>query len=971
MIFFASPLLSNKVIFEKSNRNFFENAEFSYFLDLDTQFDWKDHILNKSKIPLQLNNGSNMNLGHVNRPIWIKIPYTVKDPNDRYILKLGFPTLSEVELKYKNENDIWISKSSGRKYPHTQWELNNRNIVFSLNNLRQDGELYLRIKTFSGLLISFSAFTETFFYQNDPTLLGIEFAFIGLLCGVAFYNFFLWIVIKDKVYILYSCYTISILIYISSMSGIAYQYIWPTSVDWNLYSNSVIVTSAGIFATLFTVNFLDSKGRSKKIRKLQYFIYSIWIVCSILFFSIEYGQYLECQKIAVLLNSICLLSMGILSLAKGFGPAKLYLVSWGIALSSISYYALLLLGFLPEDQFSHLIIKLGISTESIFLSIALASKVNGLQLSIEKNFQKYKEENTRLNKLREEFLANTSHEIKTPLHGMVGIAESILDGSIGKISPVIEMNIDLIHKSGKRLSLLVNDILDSTRLKHGVLKLNIKKVDLYQVSTHVISLLERSKNNSNIRIANLIPLDAPLLLCDENRIQQILFNILSNSIKFTDFGMISLSFSQELDSENAKISIHDTGRGINKADIQKIFERFDQLEIDECLKYQGNGLGLTITKQLVELQSGTIEIESEPGSGTTFSFTLPIAKVSSKADTEAVSNSNFKIREIEEHFEISEFVREKSSENKRILIVDDEDINIRLINNFLSRKNCEIDSAKNGKEALEKCDSKVYDLILLDVMMPIMSGYEVCRELRKRFNSSELKIILLTARNQSDDYAMGISAGANDFLSKPFDKSELFARIQNLLELNAATKSILAKEIQLKEATYLANTDELTGLRNRRSFLNSAQIEWEASLQKSVPVCLLMLDIDQFKSLNDNYGHEVGDLFLKKVAEVLHFSTRKKDIVGRYGGEEFIIFLPNTDFDTGILVAERIRKAMEKIEIQLENESPIKRTLSIGISHSNGEIEDFGKLIKHADDRLYLAKRKGRNRIQFLSGGLD
>ncbi len=950
---------------EDTKNDLFESGEFYYYLDTNNEFSWNDIINNESRIPFSFSKKPSLNFGHIERPIWIKVPYSVIDDSLTYIMKLGFPALSDVQLKYQNQNGMWESKSGGRIYPHEKWEFGNRNIIFSLNNLKPNGDIYLRIKTSSGLLVSLNVFTESYFNQYDAILLSFEFTFVGLLLGMAIYNFFLWILIKDRAYIFYTCYIISILFYITSMSGIAYQYLWPKYVTWNLYSISVVITSAAIFATLFTINFLDAKGRSKKLKITKYIIFSLWAIVSLLFIPLSFGKYLQYLTFTVIITALCLLSMGIIAVAKGYGPAKLYLFSWGIALSSISYYALLLLGFLPGQQFSHQIVKIGVGLESILLSIALANKVNRYQQGKERNFRHFKKQTIKLNQLKDEFLANTSHEIKTPLHGIVGITESILDGSLGSLSANIRENINLIHKSGKRLSLLVNDILDFTRLKHKDLKLNIQPVDLFQVSNHVIALLDISTNKSNLKLNNLIPFDLPFVLCDENRIQQILFNLLSNAIKFTNSGTIILS--HELIGSKVKISIHDTGSGIEKKDIQKIFKRYEQLEIPDPHLYQGSGLGLTITKQLIELHSGFIEVVSEPGKGSTFSFTMPLVVTSENNENKSDSINNKHHTNIESFREVINKDYQSTTLCKQILIVDDEEINLHIVRNFLSTKNCQIELARNGREALDKCYSKKYDLVLLDVMMPIMSGYEVCRELRSVYNLTELPIILLTARNQSEDFAMGLASGANDFLSKPFDKSELFARIQNLLELNSATKDVIAKEIQLKEARYLANTDELTGLRNRRSFFNSAYPEWESSLIKSEPVCLLMLDIDEFKSLNDNYGHEIGDLFLKKVAEVLHFSAREKDIVGRYGGEEFIIFLPNTDFDTGILIAERIRKGIDKIEIIRENHPPIKRTLSIGISHNSGEIQTFEQLIKHADDLLYIAKRKGRNRIQFLS----
>jgi len=965
LVFIQHSLYSEKLQLHHDTYDISENIEMQYFVDDKIKFKWNTILNDENKISYQQLNRTALNLGHLDKPVWIKIPYTILDESLSYILKVGFPSLEEIEIKYKNSKNELVSKKSGRLYSHRLWEFENRNIIFKLDNLNPKGYIYLKIRTRTGLMVPISFFSEQNFHQNESNLLSFEFAFIGLLFGMAIYNFFLWLMIRERAYIYYSGYIISMVFYITTMNGLTYQYLWPDFVTWNTYSISLIITSAAIFGTLFTVNFLDAKGKLKKLQKVKISIFCFWSLISISFFLLPYNLYLKYLTIGIAITAFALVYIGIIAVRKGFTPARLYLFSWGIALSAISYYALFLLGYLPGKPYSHQIIKIGVGLESILLSIALANKMKEMQSEKERNFLKFREKTKKINLLKDEFLANTTHELKTPLHGIIGIADSILDENFEQLPKQVTNNLKIIQKSGKRLSLLINDILDLTRLKHKDITLNIQKVDVYNVINPVIELLSSSVKKTDVKIRNQIASGVTYVLADENRLHQIFFNILSNALKFTESGFIDIS--QEFLSDKVKISIKDTGSGIDKVHLTRIFTRFEQLEISDRLKYQGLGLGLPIAKKLIELHSGNIEVISEPNVGTTFSFTLPCSRL-----VDSTVNVQEKLDEINQSNPPNISVNLIESfdcplDKKQLLVVDDEEINLQIIINYLSKIHCDVEIAKDGKMALEKCYEKKFDLILLDVMMPFKSGFEVCRELRKTYNLTELPIILLTARNQPTDYAMGLSAGANDFLSKPFDKSEFFARIQNLLELDTAKKDIDSKEKLLKEARYLANTDELTGLRNRRSFLNTGRLEWESTQKKSESICLLMLDIDHFKSINDNYGHEVGDLFLKKVAEVLHFSIREKDLVARFGGEEFIILLSNTDFDTGLLIAERIRNGIDSIEVLIENQPPIKRTVSIGISHNKDGTDSFEKLIKNADDLLYIAKKKGRNKIQFLS----
>lgn len=959
-------LYSEKLQLNQETDDATENIDMFYIVDYDQKYKWSTVLSKENEIPYIKVNRASLNLGHHNKPVWIKIPYSVTNETVSYILRISFPSLEEIELKYEDINNEWQLKKSGRLYSHKNWEFDNRNPIFKLNNLKANGNLYLKIVTRSGLMVPISFFAEEKFYLNDSKLISFEFIFTGLLLGMAIYNLLLWLIIRERAYIYYSCYISSIIFYINTMNGITFQYLWSDSVTWNTYVISLIITLAAIFGTLFTVNFLDAKGKLRKLQRAKFYIIGFWGIISICFFLLPYNLYLKYLTLGVAITAFALLYLGIIAVVKGFAPARLYIFSWGIALSAISYYALSLLGYFPVRQFSNQIVKIGVGLESILLSIALASKVREIQSEKEKHFRKFREKSIKLNLIKDEFLANTTHEIKTPLHGIIGITESLLDDNIGLLPIHIRNNLKIIHKSGKRLSLLVNDILDLTRLKHKDITLNLQKVDPYPVVSHVISLLNPILINPDVEIINRIPIDGPSVICDEDRLQQILFNLLSNAIKFTESGYIEIS--QAISNDKLKFSIKDTGIGIEKTQLARIFKRFDQLEVTDRLKNQGLGLGLPIAKKLIELHSGEIEVSSEPGKGTLFSFTLPFSPRSrfTNADEEKQNENYISILSKPQNGRQIQTI-DCPLNKKQILIVDDEDVNLQIIINYLAKIECHFEIATDGKMALEKCKERKFDLILLDVMMPIKSGYEVCREIRKKYSSDELPIILLTARNQATDFAMGLSAGANDFISKPFDKSELIARIQNLLELDTAKKDIHLKEKLLKEAYYLANTDELTGLPNRRSFLNTAKQEWESFLQKSESICILFMDIDHFKSINDTYGHEVGDLFLKKVAEVLHFSVREKDLVARYGGEEFVILLSNTDFDTGLLIAERIRKGIDSIEILLDSHPPIKRTISIGISHTKDGVDSFEKLLRNADDLLYIAKRKGRNKIQFLS----
>ncbi len=398
----------------------------------------------------------------------------------------------------------------------------------------------------------------------------------------------------------------------------------------------------------------------------------------------------------------------------------------------------------------------------------------------------------RLSQIKDEFLANTSHELRTPLHGIIGLADSLIDGATGKLPTKTTENLTMIANSGRRLLTLVNDILDFSKLKHNTIELQLKSLGLWEVLDMVLVLSQSLVGQKNIKLINSVPDDLPGVEADENRLQQILYNLIGNAIKFTESGTVEITACEKIIDESnhyIAVTISDTGIGISEDKLEQIFASFEQGDGSTARQYSGTGLGLAVTKQLVELHCGTIEVRSKVAEGSQFTFTLPKAKSPIQAtENQTIQPSklstNVSLSEPQLELEnTSEILIEDSGEFK-ILVVDDEPVNIQVIANNLSLQNYAITQATNGLEALTLIEKGFKpDLILLDVMMPRMTGYEVCQKLREKYLHSELPILMLTAKNQVTDLVDGLSSGANDYLSKPFSKQELLARIKTHLRL--------------------------------------------------------------------------------------------------------------------------------------------------------------------------------------------
>lgn len=433
----------------------------------------------------------------------------------------------------------------------------------------------------------------------------------------------------------------------------------------------------------------------------------------------------------------------------------------------------------------------------------LAHSFNSMAKQLKSSFDSLEAQNSelqRLDKLKNEFLANTSHELRTPLNGIIEIADSLLEGASGQLPELTRTNLLMIVVSGRRLANLVNNILDFSKLRHQNLDLQLKSVDLREIVEVVFTLSKPLIGNKDLKFVNNISTELPPALADENRLQQILHNLVSNAVKFTDHGYIEIS--TEVRESFIATSVFDTGIGIPEDQFETIFKSFEQGDGSTARVYGGTGLGLAVTKKLVELHGGEIIVASEVGVGSRLTFTLPIAESGSMPLELSLLSREFlnmpTVSPSVNHEIAATVSSEPPPQTFKILVVDDEPVNIQVLTNHLRQQNYAITIATNGIEALEQIKTGYKpDMVLLDVMMPKMTGYEVCRKLREQFPVNELPIVMLTAKNQVPDLVEGLEAGANDYLTKPISKNELMARIkthQQLCQLNLAHNRFVPRQ---------------------------------------------------------------------------------------------------------------------------------------------------------------------------------
>ncbi|OHD69603.1 MAG: hypothetical protein A2W19_00940 [Spirochaetes bacterium RBG_16_49_21] len=706
-------------------------------------------------------------------------------------------------------------------------------------NILKEGKNSIIIETTD--LLNFNEFYREIEFGNYHNLNRkwllslLWYCFICSICFfLGFYNLFFFLKRKqEKYYLSFSIFSLSFGLWVLGYKGIT---LWISSSQlFHIAATYPFMICAVISCVTFIHGFLSI--RYNILTKTLIAVLISLLLASILDYIVTGTAYYFKKYLFnfYIILSIITIITAFIETVNSYKKHVLYsdriLLSWSILWVSVLITTL---------RFFNILLIYPIMIESFFfIIIAFSSILTSRFAQLHTDLEKALNDLLVLDNLKDDFLATTTHELRTPLHGIMGLAENLASGSFGGLNSQQTENLSLIMTSAERLNNLVSSMLDFSKIRAGKVDLLIEELSLPDLITSVISLLKKTAEDKGIT-CTIDCASLPKIKADRNRVYQVLVNLIGNAIKFTLRGNITVCASLA-DNDAVRVAISDTGVGIDRESLGRIWKPFVQAEDPDTRSAGGSGLGLAITKHLVEMHGGRIWAESEKGKGSTFAFELPL-------NAKSVSIKKTRLLDPEELYHVSVSVLPAASStgpaperpiktkypSATLLAVDDDLINMKVLENICRSAGYNLLTAATGPEALTLIERNQIDLVLLDLMLPGMSGYEVCQRIRGMGKDRYVPVIILTARDHLGDLVQGFETGANDYITKPFRRRELLSRIENQL----AIKQLLDMEKSIS-TDLRKEKDSVTGLLQKSIGIKESTLqmfEWDKIIKEDLDV---------------------------------------------------------------------------------------------------------------------------------------
>ena len=738
-----------------------------------TEFAISDVASGKVKLDFEPVKEEILNIGFTQENYWVKFEIENKTNNDlRYLLETARPVTDVVNLYTIDETGAIQTERSGDDLPFAERSYSHRKPLFEIKMRPHEKlQFYLELKS-DGEVINMPLLVHSPQGMFKTTLLEqIVFGvFYGILVIAAIIYLFFFFGIKIRSFLYYSCYVVFIGLMQFSLDGYFYQYFTPGSGWFSNHSVIIFACFSTFFLGKYAQEFLNIKQYSPLIDKLFNALYvAVVPVFALVFFKPEIFAFAYPLANVLGLIVLILIISSVVTLYRKKGPIDGFFTA-GIACLILGFVIFILNNFsvLPNSFFTENSSKFGTGLEVIFLSLSMANyirKINHERIEFNRLALVRSEE---MNDLKSYFLSNISHELRTPLNAILNMVESVMKDTEDE---KIKSNCQIIKYSSHSLLSSVNDILDFSKIEKNELQLENVEFDPVRVLEHLKNnAVNRAKDQGlefRFSKAENIP---DFLLGDVTRLVQIVNNVLSNAIKFTPEGFVAFHIDwipKPGSRARLILTITDSGIGIPKEKLHGIFDSFSQNNIDNKRKFGGLGLGLYIVKTLVDMQNGSIDIESKVGEGTTCKIAIDYDIVAKQKEEPTLEVPVFDLK------------------GKSILVVEDNAIN-QMVIKMITKKwlNTTVVYTNNGQEGVDAVRDNQFDIVLMDLQMPVMDGYEATIAIRNGQagkHNKNIPIIAVTADVMETTKVRVTEIGMNHYLSKPIKNETLFKTISDLL----------------------------------------------------------------------------------------------------------------------------------------------------------------------------------------------
>ncbi|TBX66633.1 hybrid sensor histidine kinase/response regulator [Flavobacterium silvisoli] len=771
----AESLSAQLIINNKRNNESFSIHNQTEYIDVEQSNFTLGQILHNKSLHFLPMKSENMDFGFTNHNFWFRFQLVnTTDEETIYFFETARPITDKAELYTIKSNHQITRYQSGDAIPFDKKSFNHRKTIFKIVlQPHEKQQFYLHIKS-DGEMLSMPVILHSL--ENLLEVTSFEQFIFGFFYGIliiaAVLYLFFFFAMRDNTFLYYSMYVVFIGLLQFAVDGYFFQFITPQSGWLSLHAVLLFACVANFFLGRYAQVFLKIRVYSQFLNTAFYVIYVLDFLLLLSLFLIENHQYaypianiLGLILLLLIVTSQALIYIRTQTIDRFFAVGIFFLIS-GFVVFILKNFSLLPLTFWTENAS-----KLGTGLEVVFLSLSMANLIRNLKNEREELQTLALQRSEEMNELKSYFLSNISHELRTPLNAIMSLSDTI---AAEVENQTVKSNCDVIKYSSKSLLNSVNDILDFSKIEKGELKLEIQPFSLTKSMEHIKNTAMVTSKEKDLEIKFLLSDDLPdNLLGDAIRYEQIANNIINNAIKFTKEGTIKIELTSTPNGENQvklQLKVTDSGIGIPKEKMNSIFDSFSQESINNKRKFGGLGLGLYIVKNLVDIHNGKVDIRSQQGLGTICTIDLNFETIKDKPKAVIPeSNTNYDLK------------------GKRILVVEDNIMNQMVIKMITKNwMNTEVVFANNGEEGVNKLKSNPFDIVLMDLQMPVMDGYEATIAIRKGDAGEENKnipIIAVTADVMESTKVRVLEIGMNKYLSKPVDKEVLYENIKSLVEL--------------------------------------------------------------------------------------------------------------------------------------------------------------------------------------------